>query len=131
MNEETADAVRQWLAKAESDIRTVEILLPDAACPRDVVCFHCQQYVEKLLKALLTLHGIEAPKTHNLRRLIQLAVSNVPELNDLIDDSDRLTEHGVTCRYPDDWREIGTEEMEQMIRLARKFGAILVPKLNA
>ena len=73
MSDETGEAVRQWRAKARSDWTTVEILLGSERCPADTVCFHCQQLVEKLLKALLTRHGIEAPKTHDLRRLIRLA----------------------------------------------------------
>lgn len=72
MNAATLEALRQWVTKAESDWQTVLILSAHEECPRDAVCFHCQQHVEKLLKGLLTLHGIEAPRTHNLRRLIQL-----------------------------------------------------------
>ena len=72
MNDDVLELVRQWIAKAESDWEAVEILSSHENCPCSVVCFHCQQYVEKLLKALLTLQGIEAPRTHNLRRLIQL-----------------------------------------------------------
>ena len=131
MNEETADTVRQWLAKAESDWKTVSLLSAHTDCPQDTVCFHCQQYVEKLLKAFLTLMGIEAPRTHNLRRLIQLVEPGLPELGALIDESDSLTEHGVSSRYPDDWRAIGKEEMMRMIRLAEKFGAILKPRIKA
>ena len=69
----------------------------------DTVCFHCQQFVEKLLKALLTCHRVEAPKTHDLRRLIQLAEPFAPELSRFSDASDVLTAHGLETRYPDDW----------------------------
>ncbi len=55
MNETTLDAVRQWERKAESDWETVLILASHEQCPRDIVCFHCQEHVEKLLKAILTL----------------------------------------------------------------------------
>lgn len=62
MSDETDEAVRQWRTKARSDWTTVEILLGSERCPADTVCFHCQQFVEKLLKALLTRHGVEAPR---------------------------------------------------------------------
>jgi HEPN domain-containing protein len=61
MNEQNHEAVRQWQAKAQSDWDAVEILTASKRCPADTVCFHCQQCVEKLLKALLTRHGIKAP----------------------------------------------------------------------
>lgn len=85
MNDETRAAVREWLDKAQSDWTTVEILTADERCPMETFCFHCQQYVEKLLKAFLTLHSVEAPKTHDLKRLVQLAAPKLPELLRFVD----------------------------------------------
>jgi HEPN domain-containing protein len=99
-------------------------------CPKDNVCFHCQQYAEKLLKGFLTLHDIESPRTHDLRRLIELAEPYASQLSSLKDDADILTQHGVRSRYPDDWREIKTSEMNQMVYLAREFGKIIIPHLK-
>jgi len=130
MNEQTREAVRQWLAKAQSDWETVEILTASKRCPTDTVCFHCQQFVEKLLKALLTRHSIEAPKTHDLRRLIELAKPFAPELSLLADVSDELTVHGVETRYPGDWRQIKKSEMKRVVELAKRFGDILLVKLE-
>ena len=130
MNDDIRESVRQWRGKAQSDWTTVEILLASEQCPADTVCFHCQQFVEKLLKALLTRYEIEAPKTHDLRRLIQLAQPYVPELSQLADSSDALTVHGVETRYPGEWRQIAPEEMNEVVELARKFGEILLGKLG-
>ena len=65
MNDDSGELVRQWKEKARNDWTAVEILLDSEQCPAETVCFHCQQFVEKLLKALLTQHCIEAPKTHD------------------------------------------------------------------
>jgi HEPN domain-containing protein len=130
MNDDLRDGAGQWQAKAQSDWTTVQILLASEQCPADTVCFHCQQYVEKLLKAVLTLHSIEAPRTHDLRRLVQLAQPYVPGLSDLSDSSDTLTVHGVETRYPGDWRQIEPEEMQAVVELAEKFGKIILPKLD-
>jgi HEPN domain-containing protein len=130
MNEQTREAVRQWRAKAQSDWDAVEILTASKRCPAETVCFHCQQFVEKLLKGLLTRHRIEAPKTHDLRRLIQLAKPFVPELSLLSDASDELTIQGVETRYPGDWRQIKKSEMKRVVELAKRFGDILLVKLE-
>ena len=130
MNEQTREAARQWRAKAQSDWDAVVILTASKRCPTDTVCFHCQQFVEKLLKALLTQHSIEAPKTHDLRRLIKLAQPFAPELSLLADESDELTVHGVETRYPGEWRQIKKSEMKRMIDLAKRFGDILLLKLK-
>jgi HEPN domain-containing protein len=129
MNDQTHEAVRQWLAKAESDWSTVEILMASAHCPAEAVCFHCQQYVEKLLKVFLTLKGIEAPKTHDLRRLIQLVSPFESKLAELAEESDALTVHGVQSRYPGDFWQVGTDEMKRMATLSQKFSNILLPRL--
>jgi len=130
MNDDTRNAVRQWQAKAQSDWTTVQILFTSEQCPADTVCFHCQQYAEKLLKGVLTLHSIEAPRTHDLRRLIQLAQPYVLGLSDLSDSSDALTVHGVETRYPGDWRQIEPAEVQAAVELAKEFGKILLPKLD-
>jgi HEPN domain-containing protein len=98
MSGDVEGAVKQWLAKAEMYWVSVEILSQSPRGPRQSVCFHCQQYVEKLLKAILTLHQIEAPRTHDLRRLIQLASPLAPELGGALRPS-RCIEP-VGCRNP-------------------------------
>ena len=44
--------VGQFLAKAENDLRAAAILAP-AGDLVDMVCFHCQQAIEKMLKAVV------------------------------------------------------------------------------
>lgn len=51
--------VREWLMKAENDLTAATHLLKlEAECPRDIVCFHAQQCIEKYLKAALVLNLI-------------------------------------------------------------------------
>ena len=130
MNDEVKESVQQWRTQAQSDWSTVEILLDSKQCPAEVVCFHCQQFAEKLLKGFLTLNNIEAPRTHDLRRLIQLAEPYAEDLSGLADLSDRLTVHGVETRYPGDWQVVEAKEMNEVVALAEKFGKILLPKLD-
>jgi len=37
-----------------------------------VGCFHCQQAVENLLKALLVFAGVPFPRTHDVLQLFQM-----------------------------------------------------------
>ncbi len=130
MSNEQREAASQWLSKAESDWATVVLLSGHEDCPRDSVCFHCQQYVEKLLKGFLTLYAIEAPRTHDLKRLVQIAATKEPSLSKLKDAADLLTSHAVWSRYPDDWREIESDEMSEMKSIAEQFAAVLLPELK-
>lgn len=111
MNDQTREAIMEWLARARDDWAAVQILLASGRAPAETICFHSQQYVERLLKAVLTHDGVEAPRTHDLRRLVRLAEPSVPELAGLADAADILTPYGVQVRYPGDWRPIEPEEM--------------------
>jgi len=130
MNEATQEAVRQRLSRAKSDWETVGILSSHSDSPPESICFHCQQYVEKLLKALLTRSGIESPKTHDVRRLVQLAVPQVPEFSEMLDSADLFTEYAAALRYPDEWRETEPEEVQDLIALSKRFAELLLPKLE-
>ena len=130
MNEKILEAIKQWRTKAQSDWTTVQILLGSDQCPAETVCFHCQQFVEKLLKAILTAHSVETPETHDIRRLVQLAKSYAPKLSPLTDLSDQLTVHGVETGYPGDWSQIETQEMNEVVNIAGKFGDILLFELD-
>jgi HEPN domain-containing protein len=130
MNDETQGSVQQWLARARVDWKTVEVLSGHADGPRESIAYHCQQYVEKMLKAILTMHGIEAPRTHDVRRLVQLAIPTVPELAGLEGSADQLTEYAVAIRYPDEWREIEEEEVRAVVVAAKRFAGVLLPRLE-
>ncbi len=63
--------VREWVIKAENDLKTAEhVLKLESECPTDTVCFHAQQTVEKYIKSLLVLRGIDFPKTHDIEDLL-------------------------------------------------------------
>ena len=61
----------EWLKKADLDFKTVVRLSAESEF-RGIAGFHAQQAAEKYLKALLTRHQIEFPKTHVIRRLLIL-----------------------------------------------------------
>ncbi|MCB4755456.1 MAG: HEPN domain-containing protein [Elusimicrobia bacterium] len=66
----------------------------------DVVCFHCQQTVEKLLKAFLTSKKHRFPKSHDLGELLTQA-SKIDGSMELIRDIiEPLTDYAATTRYP-------------------------------
>ena len=73
--------VRQWIEKAEHDLRNAEhtLTLKDD-CPFDTICFHAQQCAEKYLKALLVFYEADFPKTHDLVLLENLAIEVAPGL---------------------------------------------------
>ena len=115
--------VRQWVEKAENDLRNAEHTLTlEEKCPFDTVCFHAQQCAEKYLKALLLAADIEPPRTHNLRVLMQLIPPEMPlGLNP--QDILILNRYSVEARYPADWDPIIRADFEEVLGIAQRVRA--------
>lgn len=95
------DTVREWLEKAEKDFATARRELAAEEDPNyDAVCFHAQQCIEKLLKALLIQRGVMPGKTHDLAYLHQLLSPACPEWSWPLEDLRFLTRAAVAFRYP-------------------------------
>jgi len=119
--EEIRGLASEWLRKADLDLLTVDRLCLEDPF-RDVVAFHAQQAAEKYLKALLTRHQIEFPKTHELRRLLELLAGAEPQLAAGLTDIKWMEPFGVDVRYPGDrpdtlpGDEQRARELAQMVR---------------
>jgi len=115
-----ADLVRQWLQKADNDLKTARhtLLIADD-CPCDTVCFHAQQCVEKCLKAILVCSQTPFGKTHDLEELSLLLPSSfgIPLS---VEELAELTPHATNSRYPDDWRSPGRDQAEWAVTAAER-----------
>jgi HEPN domain-containing protein len=70
MNQGTILFINQWLAKANENMFVVDKLTEDEITATSAVCFHCQQAVEKFLKAYLIANGFDIKRTHNIEYLL-------------------------------------------------------------
>jgi HEPN domain-containing protein len=91
---------REWLRKADADLRSARRLLGIKPADHDIVCFHCQQAFEKFVKGLLNERGIPFPKTHVLEDLVDLLLPSDPNFRSLRANAVRLTRYAVEYRYP-------------------------------
>ncbi|MGA2441998.1 MAG: HEPN domain-containing protein [Tepidisphaeraceae bacterium] len=89
------------MQKAEGDYDVVLLLLRSRKRTRyDPMCFHCQQCVEKYLKARLTESSIAYAKTHDLAALLRLALAVEPMWGVLLSKMNGLSGWAVLPRYP-------------------------------
>ncbi len=95
------ETARRLLAKARDDRYILARVEDDPAAPAWAVGFHAQQAVEKALKAVLAVHGVVYPLTHNIALLVaKLAEQGLEAPPDAAELS-RLTPFGVAFRYDD------------------------------
>jgi HEPN domain-containing protein len=113
-----AKEVAAWLSRAELDLRAAEVdlgaeppLLADAA-------FHCQQAVEKALKAFLTHHDHAFRQTHDIGELALACLEHQPSLEALLRESAPFTEYAWRFRYPGEVFEPDRLEVEPALAVA-------------
>jgi len=89
------------LRKAGQDEFTLEKLIPDPASPDEMIGFHAQQAVEKMLKAVLAQAGVPYRHTRDLVELFDLLRKNSLPYPLELEEARRLTPFASTLRYED------------------------------
>jgi len=92
--------VDEWLTYADEDLRTAGLCFENEIWNQ--ACFHAQQCVEKVLKAVLIAQGAVYPRSHSLpellNRLDRARFAPLFVLSDRIRLVDRFY---MATRYPD------------------------------
>ena len=123
--------VLRWIKKAKNDLKVVEYLLEFENAPRDILCFHCQQAVEKYLKAYFTWVDIRVKKTHDLESILNLCIAKEKDFKKLDKDKiSKLTLYAVDVRYPEEYLEPTVEEVREFYETANKVKDFVLKKLK-
>jgi len=90
--------------KAKVDFKTAKLVMDsfekgDAELELEIVMFHLQQSVEKLLKALIDYNNIKFPYTHDIEDLIMLIKQEKIQIIDVAEFCIPLSEYAVEGRY--------------------------------
>ena len=129
MNEKTA---RNWIAKAESDLKIGKDEFTTENPATDAICFHMQQCVEKYLKAFLIVSGRRIRRTHDIVELIEGCAQVDPTFVELSKiNADRLTEYAVELRYPEEFYFPSLEETKRALEIAEKAKNFVSEKLKS
>jgi HEPN domain-containing protein len=123
--------VGQWIEKADEDWRAVQRLLGDEDPLRNIVAFHCQQAVEKYLKAWLSSRNADFPKTHDLKELLALIAPLDANLAAELGAVVILTPFGVSIRYPGDYPQVLPGQERDFFGLVVRVRDRVLPELQA
>ncbi len=119
------DDVLEWIQKAEQDYHTSVTMarIRKVSVP-DIVGFHCQQCIEKYIKAFLVMQRRDFPKTHDLMELLEVVVQEDSLLEAVRPDLRLLNPFSVQFRYPgesatDDDVALALKVMKRLRKLFR------------
>lgn len=121
--------IKQWIEKADHDLGTAKITYLHIPEYKDTVTFHCQQAVEKLLKAYLIFLDIEFRFSHDLVYLIDLISQKDQFTNEFYDKASFLQDFAVEVRYPNDTVELKDKDVEDAIGYAEQFRELITEKI--
>jgi len=120
---------REWLVRAKEDLETAAwSLTADPPLLRSAL-FHCQQAVEKAMKAFLTWHDLPFRKTHSLVELGDACGAVDASLGPATDEVAALSKYATRFRYPGAPYDPAAEEADAALRLARSFVVSLLRRL--
>lgn len=128
MNDQTKIFIEQWLLKANEDLFVVEKLTEPEIIATTSVCFHCQQAVEKFLKAFLIANGSDIKKTHNIEFLLAECADFDKDFSEI--DPKELSDFGVDARYPGDMYIPSDKETLEYKALAIEIKELVEVKLR-
>lgn len=119
-----------WITKADNDLKVAEHEMDVDTKERvtDAICFHCQQAVEKYLKAYLIFHNVEFGKTHNLEYLLELCSKCDQDFRKI--DVGNLSFYAIEIRYPDDFYIPTVKEAIESIQIAKQVKSFVLKKIE-
>lgn len=125
------EVILRWFRKAESDLKVVKHLLTIDEPPTDALCFHCQQAIEKYLKAFLTFHDVRVKKIHDMEALLNLCIEQDKDFENLDKEKiSRLSFFAVEVRYPDEFYTPSVDEARECFEIALKIKDFVLKKLE-
>ncbi len=124
-----SDVIRQWLLKADHDLGSAKLIFLHLPEYYDTIAFHCQQSVEKYLKAYLIYLDIDFKPVHDLRYIINLVLTKDNSFDSLYLRITALNDFAVKIRYPDIVINPTNEELTDIIQLSQTIKELIEKKI--
>ena len=125
-----ADEIRQWIIKGDHDLGTAKVTYLYIPEYLDTVTFHCQQAVEKYLKAYLIFQSTVFRFSHDLIYLLDLITQKDLDFESFYDTVSELQGYAVEIRYPNETIFLSKEKVESTMITAMEIRKFVTRKMN-
>ena len=117
-----------WIKYAANDIAVANDLPLQKEYVLHAVVTHCQQSVEKYLKAFLLFNNSKIIYTHDLLILCKLCEKIDEDFARFKPDLNSLSVDYRESRYPGDFEDVTLENAKDALEIATKFEKFILPK---
>lgn len=121
--------IKMWVDSSDADIEAAKVLLETRPHLNSIILFHCQQALEKILKALLIHQEIQVRKIHDLNKLLSFFENENWFNAGFYDDIQIFEKFNVEVRYPDGEVIPDHEETRHAMQIAEKLIPIFKQQL--
>jgi HEPN domain-containing protein len=125
-----ADEIRQWIIKADHDLGTAKVTYLHIPEYLDTVTFHCQQSVEKYLKAYLIYLEIRFQFSHDLIYLLDLISQKDTDFKHFYDQLSELQSYAIEVRYPNETIYLTNNKVKDSISISKNIREIVMKKIG-
>ena len=127
---ELVNEIEQWIIKGDHDLGTAKVTYLHIPEYLDTVTFHCQQAVEKYLKAYLLYQSVSFKFTHDLVYLLDLITQKDTDFEMYYDRVSELQGYAVEIRYPNESIYLSKEKVETAILMAKTIRDVVTQKMS-
>lgn len=122
--------LKKWLHYAKNDLLVAKDLQLQKEYVYRAVLTHCQQAVEKYLKAFILHNNHQLVRTHDLIILNKLCADTDAAFLDYDNELAWLSAVYIESRYPDDFEDIDKKDAETALKIADRFEKFISEKFQ-
>jgi HEPN domain-containing protein len=108
--------VSEWIRYAQMDYDAAVSMATQNPELVQIICYHCQQCAEKILKAFIIANNEPLVKTHDLETLIDQCLKYDKQFDEVDAICSRLTDYATVTRYPPMDSIIDEDEMRAALK---------------
>ena len=118
-----------WFEYADNDLEAVTILSGQLKPKYEIVCYHCQQCAEKMLKGYIAYNNGRLQKTHDLVVLCETSANYDVEFESILEICSDLTIYASEVRYPN-LMQIENYHMKKAMENAKLIRYFVLKKVS-
>ena len=123
-----SQSISRWIMFAQKDYDAAyNMSVLHHPPPIEIICYHCQQSIEKILKAYALAHSGLLVKTHDLESVLKQCMEYDFQFGDFADACAVLTGYAIASRYPldEDWIKVFAVKLQHFLIRDTKMRQII------